>query len=83
MLPSEINSRALGLALTTLDQPEREILEARRLIDPPLSLERLANELHISSERVRQIETRAFEKVRSAVHAASAQGSDAGLPNTG
>ena len=72
-----------GRDMRTLDERERQILEARRLIDPPLSLERLANELHISSERVRQIETRAFEKVRSAVHAASAQGSNAGRPNTG
>ena len=79
----EMRRRALGLALTTLDERERQILEARRLIDPPLSLECLANELHISSERVRQIETRAFQKVRSAVHAASTQGSNAGLPNSG
>ena len=35
----ETRRRALGLALTALDKRERHILEARRLIDPPISLE--------------------------------------------
>lgn len=42
-----------------------------RLVDPPLTLEDLAMQFHISRERVRQIEMRAFQKVQGAAHAAS------------
>jgi RNA polymerase sigma-32 factor len=67
----ETRRRALGLALTVLDDRERHIFESRRLVDPPLTLEHLAMQFHISRERVRQIETRAFEKVQRAAHTAS------------
>jgi hypothetical protein len=53
---SENRRKALGLALTVLDNRERRIFGARRLIDPPLSLAQLAFEFRISRERVRQIE---------------------------
>jgi RNA polymerase sigma-32 factor len=56
------------LALTALDKRERYIFEARRLIDPPLSLAELAIKFRVSPERIRQIEARAFEKVQEAVH---------------
>jgi len=62
---------ALSLALTVLDDRERDIFEARRLVDPPITLEHLAMKFRISRERVRQIETRAFKKVQRAAHAAS------------
>jgi len=62
---------ALGRALTVLDDRERHIFESRRLVDPPLTLERLAMKFRISRERVRQIETRAFTKVQRAAHAIS------------
>lgn len=75
----EMRRRALGLALTELDDRERHIFEARRLVDPPRSFERLASELRISSERVRQIEARAFKKVQNAAHVASAR--RMGMPN--
>ena len=64
----KIRLRALGLALADLDDRERHIFEARRLVDPPRSFERIGGELRISSERVRQIEARAFKKVSAAVH---------------
>ena len=35
-----------------------------RLADPPQTLEELAQEHDVSRERIRQIETRAFEKLR-------------------
>jgi RNA polymerase sigma-32 factor len=65
---SENRKRALGLALTALDKRERYIFEARRLIDPPLSLAELAIKFRVFPERIRQIEARAFEKVEEAVH---------------
>ncbi len=67
----ETRRTALGLALTVLDDRERHIFESRRLVDPPLTLEDLAMQFHISRERVRQIETRAFKKVQRAARAAS------------
>lgn len=67
---SETRRRALGVALTVLDDRERHILEARRLIDPPLTLDELAIECRISRERVRQIEASAFQKVQRVTHAA-------------
>jgi RNA polymerase sigma-32 factor len=57
---------AVHSALDVLSQRERRVFEARRLADDPPSLEQLGLELSISSERVRQIEASAFEKVRRA-----------------
>jgi RNA polymerase sigma-32 factor len=59
--------KALGEALTVLNERERRIFEARRLVDEPITLEELAEEFGVSRERVRQIEVRAFEKVQKAV----------------
>jgi RNA polymerase sigma-32 factor len=59
--------KALGEALSVLNERERRIFEARRLADNPITLEELADEFGVSRERVRQIEVRAFEKVQNAV----------------
>jgi RNA polymerase sigma-32 factor len=58
--------RALADAIHVLNDRERRIFEARHLVDEPLTLEDLAAEFKVSRERIRQIETRAFEKVRKA-----------------
>ena len=59
--------KALGDALSVLNERERRIFEARRLAEDPITLEDLAAEFGVSRERVRQIEVRAFEKVQKAV----------------
>jgi RNA polymerase sigma-32 factor len=59
--------KALGAALSVLNDRERRIFEARRLAEDPITLEELAAEFGVSRERVRQIEVRAFEKVQKAV----------------
>ena len=64
---SENRHKALGKALTVLNDRERRIFEARRLADDPITLEELADEFGVSRERVRQIEVCAFEKVQKAV----------------
>jgi RNA polymerase sigma-32 factor len=64
---SDNRRKALGEALTVLNDRERRIFEARRLADDPITLEDLASEFGVSRERVRQIEVRAFEKVQRAV----------------
>ena len=63
---TERRTNALRVALGMLTARERHILEARRLAECPVTLDQLGFELSISSERVRQIEIRAFAKVRRA-----------------
>jgi RNA polymerase sigma-32 factor len=64
---SDNRRKALGEALSVLNDRERRIFEARRLADEPIILAELADEFGISRERVRQIEVRAFEKMQKAV----------------
>jgi RNA polymerase sigma-32 factor len=64
---SDNRRKALGEALNVLNDRERRIFEARRLVDEPITLEELADEFGVSRERVRQIEVRAFEKIQKAV----------------
>ena len=54
-------------AMQDLNEREQRILQARRLAEPPLTLEDLASEFGVSRERIRQIEVRAFEKLQKAV----------------
>ena len=58
-------------ALTTLTERERKIIQERRLVDNPRTLEEIGAEYGISGERVRQIENRAFTKLQKSVSAAS------------
>jgi RNA polymerase sigma-32 factor len=58
---------ALTSAIEVLNGRERQIFEARHLLDEPETLEELAEKFDVSRERIRQIEVRAFEKVRKAV----------------
>ena len=78
--------KALGEALTGLTDRERRIFEARRLAEDPITLEELADQFGVSRERVRQIEARAFEKVRcrviNALEAIDAAASRAAEPET-
>ena len=53
--------------LDDLPERDREILKARRLSDPAATLETLSKKYKISRERVRQIEERAFNKLRDAI----------------
>ncbi len=53
--------------LAALPERDREILRARRLSDPASTLETLSQKYGISRERVRQIEERAYNKLRDAI----------------
>jgi RNA polymerase sigma-32 factor len=64
---SDNRRKALGEALSVLNERERRIFETRRLADDTITLEDLAAEFGVSRERVRQIEVRALEKVQKAV----------------
>ncbi|WP_299436633.1 RNA polymerase sigma factor RpoH [uncultured Rhodospira sp.] len=54
-------------AMDGLNARERDVFTRRRLASEPETLEDLGKEYGVSRERVRQIENRAFEKVRKAV----------------
>ena len=54
-------------AMSVLDEREKEILQDRRLIDEPNTLEELSQKYKVSRERIRQIENRAFEKLQKAM----------------
>ena len=53
--------------MDALPERDREILRARRLSDPVATLESLSQKYGISRERVRQIEERAYNKLRDAI----------------
>jgi RNA polymerase sigma-32 factor len=64
---------ALIDALDVLNPRERRVLEARLLADVPMTLKGLSAEIGVSGQRVQQIESRAFEKLQTAVKAAYAK----------
>jgi RNA polymerase sigma-32 factor len=58
---------ALNAAIQTLNSREKHIFTERHLSEDPPKLEQLAVKYGISRERIRQIELRAFQKVKSAM----------------
>jgi len=54
-------------SMNVLNTREKEILKARRLSDEVSTLEDLSKKYKISRERIRQIETKAFEKLQKAM----------------
>ncbi len=54
-------------SIKILNQREKEILEARRLTENPQTLDELSKKYKISRERIRQIETKAFEKLQKSM----------------
>ena len=54
-------------AIKILNDRERNIIEERKLSNEPKTLEELSKKYKISRERIRQIETRAFEKLQKAM----------------
>ena len=67
----EDRKELLKNAMNILDERETNILKARRLTENPKTLEELSNKFKISRERVRQIETKAFEKLQKSMINAS------------
>ena len=61
----------LNKAMNILNDREKEIITARRLSENPTTLEDLSKKYKISRERIRQIETRAFEKLQKSMINAS------------
>ena len=61
----------LDNAMEILNEREKEIIKARRLSEEPKTLEELSKKYKISRERIRQIETKAFEKLQKSMINAS------------
>jgi RNA polymerase sigma-32 factor len=61
----------LNSSLKILSDREKEIIIARRLSENPSTLEELSKKYKISRERIRQIETKAFEKLQKSMINAS------------
>ena len=81
-LPDEVAAETIDLerragllksALDVLNDRERKIIAERRLSEDGATLESLGERLGISKERVRQIETRALEKLRCALLSGDAE----------
>jgi RNA polymerase sigma-32 factor len=61
----------LNNAMKILNEREKDIITDRRLSEEPKTLEELSKKYKISRERVRQIETKAFEKLQKSMINAS------------
>ena len=62
-----IRKKMMIEALDLLKPREKDIIIKRRLSEIPKTLEDLSQEYKVSRERIRQIETRAFEKLQEAM----------------
>ena len=62
-----LRKKLMDDSMNILNAREKEILTARRLSDEVATLEDLSKKYKISRERIRQIETKAFEKLQEAV----------------
>ena len=69
----ELNQRKslMSNAMNVLNKREKEILTSRRLSENIATLDDLSKKHKVSRERIRQIETKAFEKLQKAILAAA------------
>ena len=62
-----LRKEMINESLQVLNERELDIIQTRKLSDTPTTLEDLSEKYNISRERIRQIEVRAFEKVKEAL----------------
>lgn len=72
-----LTKRKRAAALAVLSKTERRVIEARRLGEERVHLARLANELGVTTERARQIEAVAVQKVWKVLRLKAADTTDA------
>lgn len=64
---AELKAGILKKCLATLDEREQFIIKNRMLVENPVTLEDIGAKFNISRERVRQIEKKAFDKLKTMV----------------
>ena len=64
---SKLKKDFINEAILTLNERERKIIKLRKLKEKSITLDELGQMLKISKERVRQIETKALEKLKIAI----------------
>ena len=70
---NKIKKDYIDKAILTLNERERTIIKLRKLKEKSITLDELGQMLKISKERVRQIETKALEKLKLSILKISAQ----------
>ena len=63
----KIKSNYINAAIDTLNDREKTIIRLRKFKEKSITLDELGQKLKISKERVRQIETKALEKLKKAI----------------
>ena len=63
----QVKKNYINDAINTLNQREKTIIRLRKFKEKSITLDELGKRLKISKERVRQIETKALEKLRKAI----------------
>ena len=64
---SKLKKNYIEKAISTLNEREKTIIKLRKLKEKSITLDELGQMLKISKERVRQIETKALEKLKIAI----------------
>jgi RNA polymerase sigma-32 factor len=64
---NDYRHQLISKALLSFPERERDIIVRRRIDNPPVTLEILSQEYGISRERIRQIEEKAFERLKQKV----------------
>ena len=59
--------KVIGKSLNALNDKEKYIIKKRHLNNSPFTLEAIGKDLKISKERVRQLESRAFSKLKKRI----------------
>ena len=63
----KIKSKYINAAIDTLNDREKTIIRLRKFKEKSITLDELGKKLKISKERVRQIETKALEKLKKSI----------------
>ena len=64
---NNVKKKYINIAIDKLNEREKTIIKLRKLKEKSITLDELGKKLRISKERVRQIETKALEKLKKAL----------------
>ena len=67
IITTKLKKQYIEQAILSLNERERTIIKLRKLKEKSITLDELGKTLKISKERVRQIETKALEKLKTSI----------------